>query len=87
MARLLAILEYVTLFQAAYPDIPTEEPGIQHATNAIAAFEIDAFTFLDSPWDRYLAGDKDVLSPAAMRGTILFFSVPPAVPSGLRVDR
>ncbi len=73
MTRLLTIPEYVELFQAAYPDISVEELGFQHAANAMAAFEVDAFTLLDSPWDRYLAGDEDALSGAAMRGAILFY--------------
>lgn len=73
MARLLANPTYVALFTAAYPDIPPSELGFQHAANAIAAFEIDAFTLLHSPWDQYLAGDKTALSDAAKRGAILFY--------------
>lgn len=73
MARLLAILEYGDLFAAAYPDVPVEQLGIQHAVNAIAAFEIDAWTYLDSPWDRYVSGDDGVLSDEAKRGALLFY--------------
>jgi len=73
MARLLAIPEYVTLFNAAFPDIPTESLGFQDAANAIAAFEGMAWTFLDSPWDRYVAGDETALSAEAKRGAMLFF--------------
>ena len=39
MTRLLAIDGYVTLFQAAYPGIPLDQLGFQHAANATAAFE------------------------------------------------
>ena len=73
MQRLLAIPEYVDLFQAAYPDVATEDLGFQHAANAIAAFEIDAFTLTDSPYDRYIRGNGDALSESAQRGAMLFF--------------
>lgn len=73
MKRLLAIPEYVDLFAAAYPYTPVEELGFEHAANAIAAFEIAAFSFDDSPWDRYLAGERDALSEEAKAGAILFF--------------
>lgn len=72
MRRLLAIPEYVDLFAAAYPGVPAEALGFEHAANAIAAFEIDAWTLLDSGWDRYVAGDDSALSDAAKRGAVLF---------------
>ncbi len=73
MQRLLAIPTYVELFKAAYPTVPNDELGFQHAANAIAAFEIDAFTFANSPWDRYLAGDEGALSAQARQGAWLFY--------------
>lgn len=73
MQRLVAIPEYVDLFAAAYPGVPAEALGFQHAANAIAAFEIDAWTLLDSDWDRYVGGDESALSDAAKRGAVLFF--------------
>jgi len=73
MKRLLAIPAYVDLFNAAYPDVPTDQLGFQHAANAIAAYEIATFTFEDSPYDRYLQGDTTALSPEAKRGAILFY--------------
>lgn len=72
-ARLLAIPEYVDLFQAAYPDVPVDELSYVHAANALAAFQIDAFTLLDSPWDRYLAGDDSALTEDAKQGALLFY--------------
>ena len=72
-ARLLAIPEYEALFQAAYPDMAAEDLGFEYAANAIAAYEIDAFSFSDSPWDRYLAGDHDALSEEAKAGALLFY--------------
>ena len=44
MARLRAILGYRTLFAATYPGTPAAGMGFQHASNAIAAFEVEAFT-------------------------------------------
>ncbi len=73
ITRLRAIPEYLDLFAAAYPDVPEAELGFQHAANALAAFQIDAFTLLDSPWDRYLAGDDAALSDDAKQGALLFY--------------
>ena len=73
MERLLAIPEYVTLFDAAYPSVSTDALGFEHAANALAAFEIDAWTYLGSPWDRYIAGDDAAMTDDAKRGAMLFF--------------
>lgn len=73
MARLLAIPEYERLFQEAYPGVPIEALGFQHAANANAAFIIDSFTLLNSPWDRYVAGDNAALSEQQKRGALLFY--------------
>lgn len=71
--RLLAIPEYRQMFAEAYPQTPLSEFGFQHAANAIAAYEIAAFSFDDSPWDRYLAGEKGAMSAAAKEGALLFY--------------
>lgn len=73
MARLVRIPDYQELFRAAYPDVPLESLGFQHAANAIAAYEIAAFSFDDSPWDRYLKGDVNALSTDAKQGALLFY--------------
>ncbi len=73
MKRLLAIPGYVDLFNAAYPDVPQNELGFQHAANALAAYEIAVFTFEDAPFDRYIQGDKTALSSEARRGALLFY--------------
>ena len=73
MKRILAIPEYVDMFHAAFPDVPTEELGFQHAANAMAAYQIAAFTFEDSPFDRYIQGDKTGLSDEAKQGALLFY--------------
>lgn len=71
--RLMAHPAYIDLFQAAYPGVPVADFGFEHAANAIAAYEIAAFSLADSPWDRYLEGDDSALSEEARRGAILFF--------------
>jgi cytochrome c peroxidase len=73
MLRLLVIPGYVDLFAAAFPDVPADELGFQHAANAIAAYEAAAFTFTDSPWDAYLRGDQQAISEQARRGALLFY--------------
>jgi cytochrome c peroxidase len=73
MVRLMAIPEYQALFAKAYPDIAADELGFQHAANAIAAFEIAAFSFKDSPWDRYVAGEHDAMSAEQKAGALLFY--------------
>ncbi len=69
--RLMGIEGYQMLFRAAYPGETTF--GFEHAANAIAAFEIAAFSFDDSPYDRYVAGDVDALDDKEKAGATLFF--------------
>jgi len=73
MRRLLAIPEYVSKFNAAFPGTPTSELGFQHAATAIAAFETQALTHTDSPFDRYLQHDDAALTAEQKRGALLFF--------------
>ena len=71
--RLMGIDEYVIMFEEAYPDVATDDVGFEHAANALAAFEVAAFTKLDSPFDRFLAGDDEALSDTEKYGASLFF--------------
>lgn len=71
--RILAVPEYLRRFREAFPDTDSAEFGFQHAAIAIASFEQAAFTLLDSPFDRYLAGDMAALSDSAKRGGLLFY--------------
>jgi cytochrome c peroxidase len=73
MQRLLAIPEYVSKFNAAFPGTPTSQLGFQHAATAIAAFETQALTRTDSPFDRYLQHDDAAMTPEQKRGALLFF--------------
>jgi cytochrome c peroxidase len=73
MQRLLAIEQYKTKFAAAFPDAAPSALGFQHAATAIAAFEVQAFTKTNSPFDRYLDRDDAALTLAEKRGAVLFF--------------
>ncbi|MFO0892854.1 MAG: cytochrome c peroxidase [Isosphaeraceae bacterium] len=73
MDRLWAIPEYRDLFRAAFPGIGDASFGFQHAAVAIAAYEQDAFTFRDSPFDRYLAGEDGAMNLSQKRGALLFY--------------
>lgn len=73
MERLLALPGYQQLFADAFPDVAVDDLNFGHAARALAAFQIDAYTFLDSPWDRYVAGENNALSSNQKRGAILFY--------------
>jgi cytochrome c peroxidase len=73
MARLMANEEYRQMFANAFPEVPESSLGFQHAAIAIAAFEAEAFGMNDSPFDQYLAGDREALSHDAKRGAALFY--------------
>ena len=71
--RLLAIPEYVSKFNAAFSGTPSSQLGFQHAATAIAAFETQALTKTNSPFDRYLQHDDAALTAEQKRGALLFF--------------
>jgi cytochrome c peroxidase len=73
MRRVLAIREYVEMFNGAFPGIPVNALGYEHAATAIAAFETHALRRTSTPFDRYLGRDNSALSAAAKRGARLFF--------------
>ena len=61
MQRLLAIPEYVRLFNAAFPGVPPSGLSFRDAGTALAAFQMDALMRTDSPFDRYLRHDDNAL--------------------------
>ena len=73
--KLQNIPEYVDLFQTVYPDLITTASDITyvHAANAIAAFEAVAWRFDNSPFHRFLKGDKKAMSRSAKKGMKLFY--------------
>lgn len=72
-ARVVAVDGYRSMLADAFPDLAVEDTGFEHIATAIAAFEVAAFTRLDSPFDLYLAGDDAALSADQKRGALLFF--------------
>lgn len=72
MDRVLDIPGYVEMFDAAFPAVAVEDLGFQHAAEAIAAYEAEAFDLGASPFDRYLAGDDEALTLSEKRGAEVF---------------
>lgn len=73
MLRLGAIEGYVDLFATAYPNQSFDELTFVDAANALAAYQRQAFSFPNSPWDEYLREDLVAISDAAKLGAILFY--------------
>ena len=72
--RLREVPAYVRAFTSAFDDIDTPaDIRFVHAANAIAAFEAVAFRADNSPFDRYLRGERASLSARAQRGMRLFY--------------
>ncbi len=74
MARLGSIREYRRMFEAAYPGQRFENMNFAHASNAIAGFLTDRLAFNHSPWDRFLHGRDDALTPHQLAGAKNFMS-------------
>jgi len=75
VVRLGAIPEYVALFTAAFPEVG-DDPGnitIVQVGTAIGAFQAAAFRSDNSPFDRFLRGDRKAMSANAKRGMRLFY--------------
>ncbi|WP_374345432.1 MbnH family di-heme enzyme [Phenylobacterium sp.] len=71
-ARLMAEPRYPPLFRKAFPEA-RGEVSLGTITRAIAAFERTVIS-VNSPYDRYRAGETSALSAEAQRGEALFFS-------------
>ncbi len=73
--RLQNIPAYVDMFIAAFPNEIYSATDITyaHAANAIAAFEAVSWRADNSPFDRYIKGDKGALSKNARKGMKLFY--------------
>lgn len=72
--RLQEIPEYVDLFSEVYDDVhAAEDISYVHAANAIAAFEAVTWRADNSPFDRFLRGERSALSKSAKKGARLFY--------------
>lgn len=72
MLRLGAIPEYRTMFESAYPGVTFDSMDFAHAGNAIGGWITAVFTFTNTPWDRFLAGNDAALTEAQLRGAKAF---------------
>jgi cytochrome c peroxidase len=75
MVRLGSIPEYRALFEAAYPGTRFERMTFAHASNAMGAFFVNELTLADAPWDRFLAGNDDALTPTQLDGAKTFLGL------------
>lgn len=70
MTKLMNIPEYQKLFARAYPGVTSF--NIAHVGNALAEFQRHHFLAINTPWDLYLRGRKDVLSERMKKGAMVF---------------
>ncbi|MEP7064671.1 MAG: cytochrome c peroxidase [Gemmatimonadota bacterium] len=75
MRRLGEIPEYRRMFEEAYPGQRFERMSFAHASNAMGAFLIDKLTFANTPWDQFLAGRDDALTPKQLEGAKTFLTL------------
>jgi cytochrome c peroxidase len=75
MRRLGKIPEYRRMFEDAYPGQRFERMTFAHASNAIGAFLVDKLTFANTPWDRFLAGRDNALTPKQLVGAQTFLTL------------
>jgi cytochrome c peroxidase len=75
MGRLGRIPEYRRMFESAYPGTAFEAMTFAHASNAIGGFLVDQFSFVKTPWDRFLAGDNEALTGPQLAGAQTFLSI------------
>jgi cytochrome c peroxidase len=73
--RLRGIDAYVVQFVDVFDDINSSgDIEYRHAANAIAAFEAVNWRADDSPFDRYLRGNREAMSRAQIFGMRLFYA-------------
>src|SRR6266568_7554686 len=72
--ELLAVPEYVHLFQNSFGGKPEEAVTFRNVTKAIASFERTILSF-NSKFDRYAGGDSTALNDSERRGLQLFRSL------------
>jgi cytochrome c peroxidase len=75
MTRIGKIPEYRQMFEAAYPGQRFNRMTFAHAANAIGAFMVDKLTFSNTPWDRFLEGRDNALTPAQLAGAQTFLTL------------
>ena len=66
-------IAYRRLIADAFPDTLLGAVTMGDLANALGHFQALAFVTRDTPWDRYLAGDKGAIDRAAKEGALLFY--------------
>ncbi|MEM1347241.1 MAG: MbnH family di-heme enzyme [Myxococcota bacterium] len=73
LARLSADADMARRFERAFPDVQASQRiSVDTITKALAAFQRSLIS-VRSPYDRYIAGEREALSASAKRGLELFF--------------
>ncbi len=75
MQRLGSVAEYRAMFEGAYPGTSFSSMSFAHASNAIAGFIVDSYSMANTPWDRFLAGNDNALSPKQLEGAKTFLTL------------
>ena len=72
--RVTDIKEYLSMIFEVYPDLNNDVSKVDftHIANAIGAYETVAFRADNSPFDRYIRGDWNAISPNAEKGLQVF---------------
>lgn len=68
--KVLLIQGYKELFAEVYPN---QKINIGHFGEALAEFQSQAFFFADTPYDRYIKGEVEALTPKQKLGMDVFF--------------
>ena len=66
-------IAYRRLITEAFPDTLLGALTMGDLANALGHFQALAFVTRDTPWDRYLAGDRGAIGRAAKDGALLFY--------------
>lgn len=69
--RVMKLPGYKEAFSEVYPG---EKINIGHFGEALAEFQSQAFFFADTPYDRYIQGDLEALTPKQKQGMEIFFN-------------
>lgn len=64
--------KYVAMMKSAFPGITKFNIG--HVGNALAEVERHHFSAVNTPWDLYLRGNKNILTKRMKRGALLFMT-------------
>jgi cytochrome c peroxidase len=75
MRRLGTIPKYREMFEEAYEGTKFDDMNFAYASNAIAGFIVDQFTFANTPWDQFLAGNDYALSDKQLAGAQTFLTL------------